>query len=198
MFVGRLVVCKPDHVTLGHFCSFLWPMRGMECVTSTNKRPGSVQCLHFTRAPPWVSWCWTVEMVMARVSPESFIQSLWLKHKTFKWKGLFNCSFIHKKSQSDIIAFSESDPSWKKLNKLVCFVKVEIIRKNLKVCFSFCLNPKLPGCWRVLSISVLHLQGSLNLFFNTLNSLDNNAFFRDRAHTRQGMFLCIFSTHSRN
>ena len=146
----------------------------------------------------WVSWCWTVEMVMARVSPESFIQSLWLKHKTFKWKGLFNCSFIHKKSQSDIIAFSESDPSWKKLNKLVCFVKVEIIRKNLKVCFSFCLNPKLPGCWRVLSISVLHLQGSLNLFFNALNSLDNNAFFRGHAHTWQGMLLCIFSTHSRN
>ena len=109
-----------------------------------------------------------------------------------------DCSFIRKKSQSDIIAFSESDPSWKKLNKLVCFVKVEIIRKNLKVCFSFCLNPKLPGCWRVLSISVLHLQGSLNLFFNALNSLDNNAFLRDRAQTRQGMFLCIFSTHSRN
>ena len=55
VFVGRLVVCKPDHVTIGHFCSFLWPMRGMECVTSTNKRPGSGQCLHFTRAPPWLS-----------------------------------------------------------------------------------------------------------------------------------------------
>lgn len=91
-----------------------------------------------------------------------------------------DCSFIRKKSPSDIIACSESDTFWKKLNKLVCFVKVEIIRKNLKVCFSFCLNPKLPSLpWlleSVLSISVLHLQGSLNLFLNALNSLDNNAF----------------------
>ena len=182
-------------------------MRGLQCVTPTNQRPRSVQCLHFTRAPPWLRLHLRNPVLMlerggrldcgeARVSPGSFFQSLWLKHKTFKWKGLF----IHSQKEFVwcIMAFSESDHFWKKLNKLVCFVKVEIIRKNLKVCFSFSLNPKLPSLARllegVLSISVLHLQGSLNLFLKALNSLDNNAFLWDHAQTRQ--CFCIFSTHT--
>lgn len=183
----------PDHVTPSQVCSFSDQWEVSNVSPRPIRGPG-LSSVYISQEPLSDSGPisgsekeggdWTV------VSPVS-VQARFSKVYGWSIKLLSekDCSFIRKKSPSDIIASSESDHFWKKLNKLVCFVKVEIIRKNLKVCFSFCLNPKLPSLPRllesVLSISVLHLQGSLNLFLNALNSLDNNAFLWDYAQTRQ-------------
>ena len=84
--------------------------------------------------PMW-EWWWPVS-VQSRYS-EVYSWSIKLLSEK-------DCSFIRSKRNvwyNSLLL--KARPFQYKPNKLVCFVKVEIIRKNLKVCFSFCLNSKL-------------------------------------------------------